>query len=150
MYAAAALQDPKRAQFISRSVPESHIDYMMGHVTDTYNDAQSLVEKLRQEYAASGLSITSKTRTSAIETIKEILRAAGKDPERILTIEALTEGATTHITQGEYEDHHISILRQHLRELSHPNTPKRQYASSLKVAPPRGFEPLAAPVLWTL
>ncbi len=47
-----------KTQLISRGVPESHVDYMMGHVTDTYNSIQSLgIEKLRQEYAASGLSI---------------------------------------------------------------------------------------------
>jgi len=45
---------------------------MMGHTIDIYHDIQSLgVEKLRNVYAASGLSIRPKNRISKIDALKE-------------------------------------------------------------------------------
>jgi hypothetical protein len=109
-----------KTQLISKGIPESHVDYMMGHVTDTYNDVQSLgIEKLRQEYIASGLSIKSRPQISRLETIKEVLRAIGEDPDKILTREALTEQATTSLTPEENENHHTQTLQQYLGQLLH-------------------------------
>ncbi len=55
----------------------------MGHVADTYNDVHSLgIEKLRQECAASGLCIRPRQQISRLETIKEVLRAIGEDPDK--------------------------------------------------------------------
>jgi len=72
---------------------------MMGHVADTYNDVHSLgIEKLRQECAASGLCIRPRQQISRLETIKEVLRAIGEDPDKPLTREALTEQAESTIT----------------------------------------------------
>ena len=107
-----------KTQLISRGVPESHADYWMGHVTDTYNQVQSLgIEKQRQEYASSGLSIKPQTQISKLETIKEIIRAMGENPDKILTREALIEPATTTISPEEYGNHHTQILQQYLRQL---------------------------------
>src|SRR5207247_10192408 len=40
-----------KTRLVASGVPESHVDYMMGHVTDTYNQVQSLgIEKLRAAY----------------------------------------------------------------------------------------------------
>lgn len=69
---------------------------MMSHVVDTYHDIQSVgVEKLRNIYAASGLSIKPKARVSKIDALKEVIRAWGLNPEEILTREALSQGAAT-------------------------------------------------------
>ena len=107
-----------KTQLISRGIPESHVEYMMGHVTDTYNDVQSLgIEKLRQEYAASGLSIKPQTKISKLDTIKEIIRAIGEDPEKLLTREALPEQAISNLTPEEYGNHHTQILQKYLRQL---------------------------------
>ncbi len=107
-----------KTQLISKGVPESHVDYMMGHVTDTYNDVQSLgVEKLRQEYAASGLSIKPRSQISRLETIKEVLRAIGEDPDKILTREALTQPAATIFTPEECDNQHTKTLQEYLGQL---------------------------------
>src|SRR2546426_12096422 len=96
---------------------------MMGHTVDTYHDIQSLgIEKLRQAYAASGLSIKPKTRLSKIETIKEIIRAQGINPEQILTKEALTQHATTYLDTAQLQDHQLELLTTTLRDLIHQET----------------------------
>jgi len=123
-----------KTRLISCGVPESHVDYMMGHVTDTYNDIKSLgIEKLRQEYASSGLSIRPATQVTKIETIKEIIRAMGADPEKILTRETLTQGATVVLAPEDYQSHHLQILRQHVRELLQQETIKTSTQTSTQV-----------------
>lgn len=106
-----------KTQLVSKGVPESHADYWMGHVTDTYNQVQSLgIEKQRQEYSASGLSIKPRTQATRLETIKEVLRAIGEDPDKILTREALTEPAIS-IAPEQYENHHTQILQERLQHI---------------------------------
>src|SRR5207249_10877188 len=81
-------------------------------------DVQSVgIEKLRQEYAASWLSIKPQTKISKLDTIKEIIRAIGEDPEKLFTREALTEQAITNLTPEEYGNHHIKILQKYIRQL---------------------------------
>ncbi len=107
-----------RTRLISKGVSESHADYWMGHITDTYNQVQSLsIEKQRQEYAASGLSIKPQTQITKLDTIKEIIRAMGEDPDKILTRTAQTEQAITSITPEDYANHHTQTLQQYLRQL---------------------------------
>ncbi len=107
-----------KTQLVALGVPESHVDYMMGHVTDTYNDIQSLgVEKLQQTYASSGLAIRPKTRMSKIEQLKEMIRAMGENPEQILTREALTRPATTHLDSGAFQEQQSQVLTNTLRGL---------------------------------
>lgn len=65
---------------------ESYADYMMGHVTTTYNDMQMLgVEFLRNIYAAAGLSIRPKTKVNRIDMIKEMIRSLGMNSEQVLS-----------------------------------------------------------------
>ncbi len=95
----------------------------MGHTVDTYYDIQSLgIEKLRQAYAASGLSIKPKTRVSKIEMIKEIIRAQGINPEQILTREALNQPATTYQNPTQVQEQQLLVLTRTLRELIHEET----------------------------
>jgi hypothetical protein len=107
-----------KTQLLSLGVQSDYADYMMGHIIDTYHDIQSLgVEKLRNIYAASGLSIKPKTRVSKIDALKEIIRAWGLNPEQILTREALTQGATTVISTETQENHDLQVLSRTLRDL---------------------------------
>jgi site-specific recombinase XerD len=107
-----------KTQLVAAGVPESHADYMMGHVTDTYNNVQQLgVEKLRQIYANAALTIRPKTRVSKIEALKEMVRAMGWNPEQVLNREALTEPAATFVGSEQLQSHQEQVLRRTLREL---------------------------------
>lgn len=69
-------------------VGPSYVEFWMGH-KEAYNDPQALgVEQHRNIYA-----------------VADLIRAMGEDPEKILTSEALTMPAATHITaeDGQYE-----------------------------------------------
>ncbi|MCW4003053.1 MAG: hypothetical protein NWE95_03970, partial [Candidatus Bathyarchaeota archaeon] len=81
-----------KTQLLALGVQPDYVDYMMGHTVDTYHDIQSIgIDKLRNIYAASGLSIKQKTNISKIDALKEIIRAWGMNPEQLLTRNALTE-----------------------------------------------------------
>jgi hypothetical protein len=91
---------------------------MMGHIVDTYHDIQMKgIEFLRNVYAVGGLSIRPKTRTNKTETLKEMIRALGYNPEKILTKEALTEPHRTIIigTENKEQDE-LQILTRALKD----------------------------------
>jgi site-specific recombinase XerD len=107
-----------KTQLLALGVQPDYVDYFMGHTIDTYHDIQSLgIDKLRNAYAASGLAIRRKTQVSKVETLKEIIRAWGMNPEQILTRDALAEGATTHKSQEDFENHQLAILSNQLKQL---------------------------------
>jgi len=104
-----------KTQLLSLGVQPDYVDYMMGHTVDTYHDIQMKgIEFLRNIYTASGLSIRPKTRISKVEALKEIIRAWGLNPEKILTKEALTEPHRTIIGS---EDDQLEILNKALRDI---------------------------------
>ncbi len=81
-----------RTQLSALGVDRDYIEYMMGHTISTYHDIDMKgIEFIRGIYVASGLSIRPKTSLSKIEALKEIVRAWGLDPEKVLTREALSE-----------------------------------------------------------
>ncbi len=85
-----------RTQLTLAGVPSDYIEFMMGHKISTYNSIKSLgVEKLREIYARSGISIKPKTMITKIEMLKEIVRSLGLDPEKILVKDALIEPKRT-------------------------------------------------------
>jgi len=87
---------------------------MMGHKIDRYNEIQMKgTEFLRNIYMASGLSIRSKTQLSKIESLKEIIRAWGMNPDQILTQQALTMPHTTIVT----EENQVTELSRALKEM---------------------------------
>ena len=105
-----------KTQMIALGVQADYVDYMMGHTVDTYHDIQSVgIDKLRNIYAAAGLAIKQKTQVSKLETIKEMIRALGENPEKLLSREALITGATT--PKENIADFQIGFLRSQLREL---------------------------------
>jgi site-specific recombinase XerD len=114
-----------KTQLTALGVQSDFVDYMMGHTVSVYNDVQSLgVEKLRNVYAAAGLSIKPKTKISKIDALKEIIRAWGMNPEQVLTRETLTQRAAVCITPQDRENHDLQILSQTLKELIRQETAK--------------------------
>ena len=70
-----------KTQLLALGVQPDYVDYMMGHTVDTYHDIQSIgIDKLRNVYASSGLSIRKKTQISKIDTLKEMIRASRHEP----------------------------------------------------------------------
>ena len=107
-----------KTQMLALGVQPDYVDYMMGHTVDTYHDIQMKgVEFLRNIYASSNLSIRTKTKINKIEAIKEISRAWGLNPDKILAREALTEGATAYIPLEERENNQLQILSRTLKDL---------------------------------
>jgi hypothetical protein len=83
------------------------------------HDIQSLgIDKLRNAfYSSSGLEIRPKTQINKIDTVKELIRALGMNPEQLLTRDALAKGATTHKNQDDLENHQLTILSRQLKDL---------------------------------
>ena len=107
-----------KTQMLALGVQADYVDYMAGHTVDTYHDIQSLgIDKLRNVYAASGLAIRQKTQINNLETVKEMIRALGMNPDQLLTREALAEGATTYKDQADFESHQLSVLSNQLKQL---------------------------------
>lgn len=107
-----------KTQLIALGVQPDYVDYMMGHTVDTYDDVRSKgIEFLRNVYASSGLSIKPKTKVTKIDALKEIIRAWGMDPEKILTREALSEPHRTYVGYEEREDRELQSLSKALKEM---------------------------------
>ncbi|OYT30011.1 MAG: hypothetical protein B6U94_07245, partial [Thermofilum sp. ex4484_79] len=107
-----------KTQMTAAGVPQNIIEYMMGHKTSTYLDVRSLgIEKLREIYVRSGISIKPKTRVSKLEVLKEIIRSLGLDPEKILVKEALEEPHRTELEGIDIEEKRLKVLRETLRRL---------------------------------
>jgi hypothetical protein len=105
-----------KTQLIALGLQEPYVDYMTGHLPDTYHDIQSLgVDKLRELYASYALTIRQKTQHSKLDTIKEMIRALGENPEQILAKDALVQGNISRLENP--ADHQLEILRQQLRQL---------------------------------
>lgn len=106
-----------KTQLLALGVQPDYVDYMMGHTIDIYHDIQmNGVEFLRNIYATSGLSIRPKTQVSKIEALKQIIRAWGLDPEKILTREAFSSPHRTIAAPEEQENRQLQILCQALKD----------------------------------
>ncbi len=80
-----------KTNLVAAGVPESHADYFLGHVSDTYNQVRDLgVEKLRESYSKGQLCIRPQSQ-NLTRTLIGLIQQAGKDPSKYLTGEALTE-----------------------------------------------------------
>ena len=105
-----------KTQMISLGAPSDYVDYFMGHTIDTYHDIQNVgIDKLRNVYAATNLAIHPKTKVSQLETIKEMMRACGMNPEQMLTREALMQGAITE--KHDIAEQQLGFLRGQLKQL---------------------------------
>lgn len=107
-----------RTQLAAHGVPRDYVEYMMGHAISTYHDIRMKgIEHLRQVYSASGLSIKPRTKIDRVEMLKEIIRAWGMDPERILVKEALAEPHRIYATAIGREEERVRQLSQALKEM---------------------------------
>jgi site-specific recombinase XerD len=107
-----------KTQLLALGVQPDYVDYMMGHTVDTYHDIQSLgIDKIRNVYAASGLAIKQKTQINQIDALKEIIRAMGMNPEQTLARDALSDGAITHKSSIDFENHQLQILSNQLKQI---------------------------------
>jgi hypothetical protein len=105
-----------KTQMLALGVQPDYVDYFMGHTVDTYHDIQSLgIDRMRSIYAAAGLAIRKKTQISKLDTIKEMIRALGENPEQLLSREALSMGNISAV--GEIENHQLSVLSLQLRDI---------------------------------
>jgi hypothetical protein len=66
-------------------------------------------------YAAAGFEIRKKTQISKLDTIKEMIRALGENPEQLLSREALSMGNISAV--GDIENHQLSVLTMQLRDI---------------------------------
>ncbi len=106
-----------KTQLMALGVQSDYVDYMMGHTVSTYHDIQSKgVEFLRNIYAGSGLSIKPRGSFSKIDMLKEMMRAWGLEPEKILTREALVEPHRIYAGPEEREKEEIRLLGLALRD----------------------------------
>jgi len=89
----------------------------MGHKVSTYHDVKMLgVEKLRQVYARSGLSIKPKTEISKVEILKEFTRSLGLDPEKILIKDAFAESHLVIVDGKGEEEAQIHALSEAVKD----------------------------------
>ena len=64
-----------KTQMRLRGVNSDYVDYMTGHVVDTYHDIQSKgVEFLRNIYSKAGVSVGRQTRLGMLDVLKEFAR----------------------------------------------------------------------------
>ncbi len=81
-----------KTMLVAAGVPESHADYMMAHVEDTYNQVRDLgADTLRESYAKGQLCIRPASQQNLTKTLISLIQAAGKDPSKYLTGTALSE-----------------------------------------------------------
>jgi len=92
-------------------VDGDYIDYMMGHVVDTYHDIQSKgIEFLRNVYAKADYHIRPENKTTPTEMLKRMVRSVGLDPEKVLSREALGEPHRIYATPQEREKEETTLL----------------------------------------
>jgi len=104
-------------QFTALGVPAEYVEYMMGHKISRYYDIEMKgIEFLKCVYAASGLSIRPKTRVSRMEMLKEVVRAWGMDPDRVLVKEAVAEPHRT-VASEQREEEQVKALAAALKEM---------------------------------
>ncbi len=123
-----------KTQLMALGTQADYVEYMMGHTVSAYHDIEMKgIDFLRGIYQASGLSIKPKTKFSRIDTLKEIVRAWGLNPEEILTREALTMPHQTPYTQ----DSQVETLSRELKELTREIILENQSTERYKFTPGR-------------
>jgi hypothetical protein len=106
-----------KTQLMALGVQPDYIDYMMGHTVNTYHDIQSKgVEFLRNLYSGAALSIRPRSHYTKIDMLKEMMRAWGLEPEKILTSEALAEPHRVYVSPEEREKEEIRLLGLALKD----------------------------------
>jgi hypothetical protein len=106
-----SLRKTFKTQMKALGVDSDYIDYMMGHVVDTYHDIQSKgIEFLRDIYAKADFHIRTQNKTTPTEMLKRMVRSIGLDPEKVLNREALGEPHRIYATSDEREKEETTLL----------------------------------------
>jgi len=106
-----------RTQLAALGVNTDYIEYMMGHKVNTYHDVKMLgVERLRQIYARSGLSIKPKATSHKLEMLKEFTRSLGLDPEKIIVRDPISEPHRAIASTADDERAQLAALGEALKE----------------------------------
>jgi hypothetical protein len=106
-----------KTNLVAAGVPESHADYFLGHVTDTYNQVQSLgVDKLRESYARGQLCIRPQSQQNLTKTLISLIQAAREDPSKYLTGAALSEPHRVNATPETPDQREARMLLSELVE----------------------------------
>jgi len=115
-----------KTQLTALGIPREYIEYMMRHKISTYQDVKMKgIDFLRNMYAASHISVQHRTKMTRASMLKEIIRAWGYDPEKILITEALAEP-------------HRTICKKTYNKL-YQETSKRIFPSKIVVILPLPF-----------
>ena len=127
-----------KTQLVSKGVPESYAEYMMGHMPDKYgyNDIESKgVEFIRNIYANAAMRIRPDHKGSDREVLKRtlgaLLRESGLDPDRVIMWEALAEPHRAFVSPEDLEDRQIRALSSAFRE-----TMKQEITRELSIGSP--------------
>lgn len=92
---------------------------MMGHKISTYHDIKMKgIDYLRKIYASSHLTIQQRTKMDRASMLKEIIRAWGYDPEKILLTDAIAEPHRTICEKPiTTEENEVKLLSNALKEM---------------------------------
>ncbi|MDQ1280667.1 MAG: hypothetical protein QG670_1930 [Thermoproteota archaeon] len=99
-----------RTQLTVLGVQQDYVDYMMGHVTDTYLSLKGQTEHLRTIYARSGLSIRPQTEWSKVDQVKAFMKSLGLKPEQYLVQDTIVKPHRTMLDGYEEETNQLEIL----------------------------------------
>ena len=97
-------------------VQRDFVDYMMGHVTDTYLSLKGQTEHLRTIYARSGLSIRPQTEWSKVEQVKAFMKSLALNPEQYLIQDAMTKPHRTIVDGNQEETNKLEILGEAIKK----------------------------------
>jgi hypothetical protein len=108
-----------KTQLKARGVDSDYVNFMMGHVVDTYHDIESKgIEFLRNLYAKADLRIRPKPDNGNVARFKkmvmEMARELNVDPEQVLARDALAEPHRIFTTPDEQDHLEIRVLTKAL------------------------------------
>jgi integrase len=85
-----------RTQMAFLGVEREYINYMLGHKTDTYFDAEMKgIEYLRHVYQKSGISIKPQPEIGKIVLLKELILKLGLNPQEVLNQDFANQSSST-------------------------------------------------------
>ncbi len=106
-----------KTQMTKTGINADYIEFMMGHVTDTYNDMESLgVDYLRDIYRNSGMSIRPQTKVDKLEMLKVFAETMGLNPNEVLSREAMVKPHRTIIDPTQRQESDFRILSKTIRK----------------------------------
>ena len=115
-----------KTQMKAAGVEGDYIDYMMGHIVDTYHDVQSRgVEFLRNIYAKSQLCIRPQPQRQDMEMVKRVLKELstriGREAAKTLVQETFAEPQMAYISNEERDNIEIQqLLRKIIHDIRQP------------------------------